>query len=439
VKSMRLRILVGIVLANGVGAAASFALLQGRVDDGIGRVMAVHVALLAVSSLIVWVGTSGREKAIARMAEFLRALSIGRNDGRLELSTYGDLEDVARAANEIAAAHSEREDPTVGNVKSKKRDTPVAFPTPEPARVGRLPSYPLRGVSPASGDAQGRAVEPKQTAASTPDRAASPPETAASGDTSGVVDDTKGLVVEKKRGPRRGVDSEHPEIGPVRVIQRRKPIDDAPAGEPVPKAAPPVESPPAATEPKAPSLAASPADPVVGESVPADAPAEPPSSAPAVDEADAASSKSFIDVLPAREIDSAPHPRPDLPSTASTAADSAPDVSIAKDSPVDDAGASKVQRSDESNDTTIDEAPPAATIPVTPADDERVLLRVLFDEYIRTKKAHDEPIVDLEFEAFATALSEERVKLIEAHRCRDVRFEIKVQGGEVSLLPRLIR
>jgi hypothetical protein len=234
--------------------------------------------------------------------------------------------------------------------------------------------------------------------------------------------DEKGRGDVRSERPRKGSQSEYPEIGPVRVIKRRHSQEAMPAAAidaPVTTTAVAKDAPVTTTVDKAEP------DVAVNHVV----------SAPDVETStESAASKSVIDVLPAREVEAAAPSLPPIENTPVEPAVATPDAP-----PIDDERASTLLQSDDANDTTIDDAHTAATIPTTAADDERVLLRTLFDEYILTKKAHAEPIEDLEFEAFATALSDERRKLIEAHRCRDVRFEIKVQSGEVSLLPRLIR
>ena len=43
------------------------------------------------------------------------------------------------------------------------------------------------------------------------------------------------------------------------------------------------------------------------------------------------------------------------------------------------------------------------------------------------------------FEEFAETLEQQRAELIEAHQCRDVRFEVTIHEGDVSLQPHLVR
>jgi len=426
VKSVRTRLLIGLAVCF----AALVGLHVAFLTDGAERALFVVVAmdvLTFVGAVVVVMGAArGRERHLARLAEFLRALSIGRHDGRLEAEHFGDLEEVARAANEIAAASSERVDPTLGVVKSKRRETPLEEPV-RPVRPPRLPSFPRSG-------------------------------------------DAAPLDPERERAARARAfgESDHPEIGTVRVIAKRSSpeaagrVDDDPGA---PDGAPPAPS----GSPRAASTGLTDLPISV-------APSEP---APAASGEERRSTRPTIDVLPARET-SSPTIR---------ASDVKPPVDDARTTPaIDDERASDAMRGDEaassharahdaptveprasetvpggtyvtlsndagsnaassnaafSNDTVVERAaddPHANPTVVASSDDvERALLRALFDEFIVAKRAHDEPIADLEFEAFATALSEERKKLIEAHRCRDVRFEIKVQSGEVSLLPRLIR
>jgi hypothetical protein len=77
-------------------------------------------------------------------------------------------------------------------------------------------------------------------------------------------------------------------------------------------------------------------------------------------------------------------------------------------------------------------APPAAI----PSRDE---LEALFSEFVAAKKSHDESVADLELDAFLQTIQGECERLIQAHQCRGVRFEITTQDGEVSLRPRLLR
>jgi len=98
-----------------------------------------------------------------------------------------------------------------------------------------------------------------------------------------------------------------------------------------------------------------------------------------------------------------------------------------------------------SNDTAVD-GPRAASDPggngseapvsVMPT---RAELEALFSEFVTAKKGRDESVSDLDLEAFAQTIQGECERLLQAHACKGVRFEVTEQDGEVSLRPRLIR
>jgi hypothetical protein len=92
------------------------------------------------------------------------------------------------------------------------------------------------------------------------------------------------------------------------------------------------------------------------------------------------------------------------------------------------------------NDTNVDEAPRSDLRESDPPQvPSRVELEALFHEFVATKKSHGEPVADLDVDAFAQTIQGECERLIGAHRCRGVRFDVTMQDGEVSLRPRLLR
>jgi hypothetical protein len=104
----------------------------------------------------------------------------------------------------------------------------------------------------------------------------------------------------------------------------------------------------------------------------------------------------------------------------------------------------------QTNDTAIDEAPRTeiTSRPPEPAKNgadasptlpTRGELEALFAEFVEAKKAHDENVAELELEAFAQTILGECERLVAAHQCRGVRFEVTELEGEVSLRPRLLR
>lgn len=69
----------------------------------------------------------------------------------------------------------------------------------------------------------------------------------------------------------------------------------------------------------------------------------------------------------------------------------------------------------------------------------RAELEALFAEFVTAKKGKDESVSDLDLEAFTQTIQGECERLLQAHSCKGVRFEVTEQDGEVSLRPRLIR
>ncbi len=93
------------------------------------------------------------------------------------------------------------------------------------------------------------------------------------------------------------------------------------------------------------------------------------------------------------------------------------------------------------NDTSIDSAPRER------ADNEHATAKVpslaelegLFADFVAAKKARGDGVQDLDADAFTQTILGECERLMAAHRCKGVRFEITEQDGEVSLRPRLLR
>jgi hypothetical protein len=106
------------------------------------------------------------------------------------------------------------------------------------------------------------------------------------------------------------------------------------------------------------------------------------------------------------------------------------------------AGSDRPQAAERTNDTAIDEAPrsdAASAEPEIAQVPSRAELEALFQEFVAAKKSKDESVVDLDLDAFAQTIQGECERLITAHQCKGVRFEVTMQDGEVSLRPRLLR
>ena len=101
------------------------------------------------------------------------------------------------------------------------------------------------------------------------------------------------------------------------------------------------------------------------------------------------------------------------------------------------------------NDTHVDDVPRDARDSHIHGSDEigvgqaavpsRAELEALFQEFVAAKKSHQENVADLDLNAFAQTIEGECERLILAHQCKGVRFEVTMQDGEVSLRPRLLR
>ena len=106
--------------------------------------------------------------------------------------------------------------------------------------------------------------------------------------------------------------------------------------------------------------------------------------------------------------------------------------------PIMAAQEARPQKAAPHNDTAIDDAP-RSDISGEPQIPTKNDLESLFQEFVAAKKSHDENVADLDFDAFAQTIQGECERLISAHQCKGVRFEVTMQDGEVSLRPRLLR
>jgi outer membrane biosynthesis protein TonB len=131
----------------------------------------------------------------------------------------------------------------------------------------------------------------------------------------------------------------------------------------------------------------------------------------------------------------------------STSSSSSPSSSPVAPAPPGTIDFARPESAAPTNDTAVDEAKgsPAsgsasdvgeAEPPVFPT---RAELEQLFTDFVGQKKVHEEGVADLDFDAFAQTILGECERLVSAHRCKGVKFEITEQDGEVSLRPRLLR
>lgn len=301
--SPRAALLIGVLASATVAAGIGFFLVFGFAPDAARTRLFVDLGLLALLAGVVFAFTRGPAERARALAEALRELTRGIRHRRLTPESFGELADVARAFNEVAAFLSEHDDPNLGPIKSRPR---------------RL---------------------------------------------------------KMRRADDEGVEhSTHPELGPVRVIPKER--------------------------------------------------AEEPS-----DEKRANEALRLIEEAPAEGDEPAPE-RPDAAPAEARERDTAIDEPKGEEGTVEESAAASTPPS------AAAEREPGDAKPAFPDEQD---LRALFDAFVDAKRSQDEPTEDLDFEAFAETLVDERARLTREHGCKTVRFEVTVQDGEVSLLPRLIR
>lgn len=348
----RSRLLTAVVVFSVIAAGIGFFLVMQKSPEAARLRLLVDVALLAALAGAVVTATRTPLERREELLDAMRALTRGSRERRLDYDRFGDLEDVARAYNELAVALTEHEDPNLGPVKAKRRTSKPPWTDDNHQAIGEV-----------------RVISKKDKAA--------PAEASGGSATAKAESDRRGA---KKRAPEEAK-AEEPSSSEVKQPEAR------PASEPPAKAE---SEPPARAKSELPMAAPDSAPPE--KAVEAAAESGRPAGA-AVDNDTA--------------IDDAPLPSEDQVMAAVTEAERPP---------------------------AQEEEDPAKATTLPPFD-----MRALFDEFVKQKRAHDEDTDDLEYEAFAETLEEEMARLLESHGCRAVRFQVRVQDGEVSLLPRLIR
>lgn len=353
------------IMLVAVVAAAALAAIGGFFLGGPPIRILVDAGLAVALAIIVAVMLSPTVARTEALVEALRALARGDKHQRVNPDEFAGLAEVARAMNEVAASLTENIDPNLGPVKSTPRPKSGRQNLPRPERV----------------------------------------------------DDPRAIVEM----------SDHPEIGPVRVMKKQEPIPLAPGknGDATTKGA---------------AVAAASAASTASASV----------AAKKEERAEASMSASMSASTSSAPSSGVFAAMPESGSTPVSSVSSVSNVSnVSKDAK---AGAERPTTAAATNDTNVDAAPrsdigpatssssgasasdaPMATVP------SRAELEALFQEFVAAKKSHDEAVADLDFDAFAQTIQGECERLISAHRCRGVRFEVTMQDGEVSLRPRLLR
>jgi hypothetical protein len=391
VKRSRFLLLAGTVLPTLVVGGAGYWLVARTSPDAAFSRVWLDVGLAVFLGALVTGLTQGPGQQVQRVVDMLRGISIGQRDRRLEPERFGDLEEVARACNEIAAALSEHEDPNLGHVQRRRRTPDEAAQKAELDESLGSGEQPQLGVGRDDVDAEHEPGWRRQQLAEL---------------------------------------SEHPDVGPVRV--RKKSGADDEEGEEADdeEGAEPASTPP---EPEAAAASVKPALHDAPTVSPADA--SPASAATEVGDADPVDDTN-VDAPPAALDDGGLDDGggatvPDTPAVAEPTSTPPAAANDDEDDEDEDEGEDEGEDDvddDEDEDEDEDEDGPLADP-----------LEALFDAYVSAKQEHGEPTDDLELTSFVATIRDESERLRESHQCRDVRFEVRVQDGAVSLLPRLLR
>lgn len=422
--NLRARLLTAVAVSCVVAAALGFYVVMQESAEAARNRLLLDVLLLAAMSGSVFVITRNPLERREELLDAMRALARGVRERRLEPERFGDLEDIARSYNEVAASLSEHDDPNLGPVRARRRHTRPAWMDPEGSEHPELGEVRVisRKEKASSAERDSRVKARTQPPTNAPRRrrredlasdlassaeanesaAESAAEAAASAEAAEDVLERPRAKAEGKRGRRRNADKSREDA--------RDEAEDARAHE-------------AAVADDASAHAEAPADAAEGEP-------ETPESEPIEHEDALDSERELAAEDDAESADNNDTAIDDLLARAPMTTDGALPREEAT------AGDGDEPPSDDGTDES-DSASPAAS--GTPSTLQPFDMRALFREFVEAKRAHDEDTDDLEFEAFAETLEEEMERLVAAHGCRAVRFEVRVQDGEVSLLPRLLR
>ncbi|MCP4501909.1 MAG: hypothetical protein GY822_18280 [Deltaproteobacteria bacterium] len=327
---------------------------------------------------------------IKELVEALRALTRGRHDSRLEHELFPKgLDEVARAFNEVAATLGEHDDPNLGPVVSQPRGS-------------RPPTSANQSTKPAP---------------------AMPIGNERRGTKESLSDSEKSSRNSHSSTPANENTSDHPELGEVRVMnqsQIKRAKDSVKKDAALKRAYYRSGKPAVKTQDS-------------------DAAQE---SAPSGENQSAnAVKKSY------QKTSNMQNP----PASAATSKTKAKKKGRQKRSAIDEVKSQSDLHSKNAADdaaTIVEPArqtDPSATTSGIDVDAQpsalpsREELKTLFDSFVAKKLENSEEVDDLDFDIFAETLLGECKRLVSDHACRGVRFEITVDSGEVSLLPRLMR
>ena len=89
---------------------------------------------------------------------------------------------------------------------------------------------------------------------------------------------------------------------------------------------------------------------------------------------------------------------------------------------------------DEDEDaTTVGTVPAEVMAQAAGAADESAEWRMVFGDFVRTKRQCGEPTDGLTFEKFSLTLRKNHDQLVEKHGCKRVKFSVYVKEGRASL------
>lgn len=453
---VRNTMLVAALAATAMTAIGGFALLDGPPSR-----LLLDAGLFVTLAVIIVLSLSPTERRVAGLVEALRALARGERHQRVTPEEFAGLAEVARALNEVAASLTEHEDPNLGPVRSVPRPPRPAARRTEDENLSDHPELgPVRTVKRSS--ATGGASQDGVGSTSLAQSGSAPLSTAASW------------------SERQSVVSE-PRKSTARPARRADPISMADGADEV-------------SEPRHSTRGANQAGARAGrdgegrdrERSEAGGPAETSADLPAaVSRANDVARADDTGGLPAND-DGAPRHQSDdgagdepldakraTPSEAAdqhpvTAPDGAPVRSEDRDgeepmaplaaanlqsqavpaAPTDEQRDGSVRDSApaRTNDTSVDhhvgamsDAEAAASAESAVGFPSRAEIEALYRDFMASKRNKDEAVADLDLDAFAETISSECKRLLAAHQCKGVRFELAEVDGEVSLRPRLIR
>ncbi|MFZ9886064.1 MAG: MXAN_5187 C-terminal domain-containing protein [Myxococcota bacterium] len=122
--NVRSRLLTAVVVTCVAAAVAGFLLAMKESPEAGRARLLIDVMVMAALAATVFVVTRPPLQRREELIDAMRALARGAKERRLDHERFGELSDIARTYNELAAALTERNDPNLGPVKAKRRERP---------------------------------------------------------------------------------------------------------------------------------------------------------------------------------------------------------------------------------------------------------------------------------------------------------------------------